>query len=323
MVPHRSVYGAGSHRPPQSGADGDAAGQGKAGQPAVGAGQDQDRHGRPQPAGMAPAAAGGRGRHRPAAQRRGCSGGAHRGPGGADAGPQRHRRHGAAHRPGGLWLCRRAGSGVPPCLHGAAARRQGAAGRLPLRCTAPAGSAAGGSQRSSLPDRPDAGGRAAVLRPGGRDDPGRLRPGGGPPAGHPPRRQELPGPDGGGGEGKDRHPHPEDRLQQGIRLLHRGIQLLPGSGTRPLYPQTDAGQRRALHHAGAEGSGARRAHRQGPRRRAGVRAVLLPARQAGGVRHPRPAGGVPHRPVGYALLLCRRGGEKQLLPSLGGRVRRY
>lgn len=34
-----------------------------------------------------------------------------------------------------------------------------------LRRAAPAGSAAGGSQRSGRPDRPDAGGRAAVLRP--------------------------------------------------------------------------------------------------------------------------------------------------------------
>ena len=165
VVPHRSVYGAGPHRPPQSGADGDAAGQGKAGQPAVGAGQDQDRHGRPQPAGVARAAAGGRGRHRPAAQRRGGTGGAHRGPGGADAGPQRHRRYGAAHRPGGLRLCRRTGSGIPARLHGAAARRQGAAGRLPLRCAAPVGSAAGGSQRSGRPHWRDVGGRAAVLRP--------------------------------------------------------------------------------------------------------------------------------------------------------------
>ena len=44
--------------------------------------------------------------------------------------------------------------------------------------------------------------------------------------GHSPRRQGSHGLHGGAGEGENRHPHPENRLQQGFRLLHRGVQFL-------------------------------------------------------------------------------------------------
>ena len=35
-------------------------------------------------------------------------------------------------------------------------------------------------------------------------------------------------------EGKDRHPHAEDRLQQGLRLLYRGLEFVQG----PQVPDT-------------------------------------------------------------------------------------
>ena len=69
---------------------------------------------------------------------------------------------------------------------------------------------------------------------------------------------------GGRRKGENRHPHPEDRIQQGIRILHRGVQLLQGPGAGYLYPQADPGQRRALYHPGAEGPGARHPVRLGP-----------------------------------------------------------
>ena len=47
---------------------------------------------------------------------------------------------------------------------------------------------------------------------------------------------------------KHRHPHAEDRLQQGLRLLYRGLEFVQGPGPRHLHPQADARQRRALHH---------------------------------------------------------------------------
>ena len=52
-----------------------------------------------------------------------------------------------------------------------------------------------------------------------------------------------PGGDRGQGEGAHRHPDPEDRLQQGLRLLHRGVQLLQGPGAGHLHPQADPGER--------------------------------------------------------------------------------
>ena len=115
-----------------------------------------------------------------------------------------------------------------------------------------------------LDDLTEIGGRAPLLRPGGRLHPGRLPRGGGPPAAHHERRQGRPGGDRGQGEGAHRHPDPEDWLQQGLRLLHRGVQLLQGPGAGHLHPQADPGERGAVHHPGAEGLGTRDPHRLGP-----------------------------------------------------------
>ncbi len=82
---HRPVFRAGPRGPAQPGADRDAPGQGEERLPPLGAGQDQDRHGRaaaPQLAGAAAARPRG---HLPAAGRRGLAGGPFRGTGRADA----------------------------------------------------------------------------------------------------------------------------------------------------------------------------------------------------------------------------------------------
>ena len=90
----------------------------------------------------------------------------------------------------------------------------------------------------------------------------------------------------------DRHPQPEGRLQQGLRLLHRGHQRPPRQGARRLHPQADAQERRALHHAGAEGVRGEGAHGrregQGPGVRAVRRASRRGGRRAGGGCRPRP-----------------------------------
>ena len=65
-----------------------------------------------------------------------------------------------------------------------------------------------------------------------------------------------------------RHPVAQGPLQQRLRLLHRDLEGQPASGARRLRAQADAGQRRALHHARAEGlrtQGAGR-RREDPRR---------------------------------------------------------
>jgi len=67
-----------------------------------------------------------------------------------------------------------------------------------------------------------------------------------------PRRQAVDRPIPGPGDPAGGHPH-EGRLQQGLRLLHRGDQHPPGEDPGGLHPQTDAQERRALHHAGVEG----------------------------------------------------------------------
>ena len=60
---------------------------------------------------------------------------------------------------------------------------------------------------------------------------------------------------------EDRHPQAEDRLQQGVRLLHRGQPFLRRQRAGYLYPQADLDHRRAVHHPGTE-----RAGKQDPRR---------------------------------------------------------
>ena len=51
----------------------------------------------------------------------------------------------------------------------------------------------------------------------------------------------------------DRHPRLQGRLQQGLRLLHRGHPRQHRRGPGRLHPHADARRRRALHHPRAEG----------------------------------------------------------------------
>ncbi len=71
--------------------------------------------------------------------------------------------------------------------------------------------------------------------------------------------------DRGAGAGAHRHRVAEGAVQQRLRLLHRDLQGQPAPGAGRLRAQADAGQRRALHHAGAEGTGSARCWT--PRRR--------------------------------------------------------
>ena len=322
MVPHGAVHGAGSGGAAESGADGDAAQQGEEGQPAVGAGQDKNPHGRAEPAHLVTAAPDECGRHRPAAERRGRAGGQHHGAAGAAAGHDRHGRHGAAHEPHRLRHRRGAGSGEPARGAGAPAGGEAVPRALFYRRAGQAGRAAGDAGGHQRAHRRHAGGRAAVLRPGGRHDPGGLRPGGGSPADDPHRRQGLHRRAGSPGKGENRHPYPEGGVQQGIRLLHRGVQLLQGAGARGVHTQADAGQRRAVHHPGAEGSGARGAHRPRPGRGAGIRPADRPAQRCGGAGDAGAAGGIDDRPAGHPVRLRGGGGAEPLLPPGRGRVRR-
>ena len=82
-----------------------------------------------------------------------------------------------------------------------------------------------------------------------------------------------PGP--GAGANGDRLP--EGGLQQGLRVLPGGHQGEPGQGPGGLRPKADAGQRRALLHAGAEGVGGEGLRGRGPDR-------TLEAELFGGVR---------------------------------------
>ncbi len=59
-----------------------------------------------------------------------------------------------------------------------------------------------------------------------------------------------------------RHPVAQGALQQRLRLLHRNHARQPAPGARRLRTQADAGQRRALHHARAEGLRAQGAGRR-------------------------------------------------------------
>ena len=63
------------------------------------------------------------------------------------------------------------------------------------------------------------------------------------------------------------HPEPQGRLQQGLRLLHRGHEHAPRQGAAELHPQADGQERRALHHAGAEGVRRESPHGRASRRK--------------------------------------------------------
>ena len=147
--------------------------------------------------------------------------------------------------------------------------RERLAGCSSALLASPAGGA-GRSHRAAGAHRPGYRGRAPLLRPGGRLHPGGLPPGGGPPAGHYGQRKGPGGLHRGQGEGEDRHQEPEGGLQQGLRLLHRGVQVLLRPGARHLHPQADPHQLRAVHHPGAQGAGARDPLRPGPHHRPGV-----------------------------------------------------
>ena len=58
-----------------------------------------------------------------------------------------------------------------------------------------------------------------------------------------------------GGRERETHRHrqPQDRLQQGLRLLSGGQQGPAGQRARLLHPQTDPGQCRTVHHPGTQG----------------------------------------------------------------------
>ena len=100
----------------------------------------------------------------------------------------------------------------------------------------------------------------------------------------------------------DRHPEPEGRLQQGLRLLHRDHQRAQRQDARRLHPQADAQERRALHHARAEG--VRREGADGRRegQGAGVRAVPRAARRGRG----RTPAGCRRRPPCWPSSTCWR-----------------
>ena len=83
-----------------------------------------------------------------------------------------------------------------------------------------------------------------------------------------------------------RHPVAQGAVQLRVRLLHRGHEGEPRQGAAALHPQADHRQRRAVHHAGAEGDGRQNPRRGGAQREAGIRAV--PARARGGARRSWP-----------------------------------
>ena len=104
-----------------------------------------------------------------------------------------------------------------------------------------------------------------------------------------PRRQVVDRPVPGRAGPADRHRQPQGRLQQGLRLLHRDHARAGREGPGRLHPQADRQERRALHHARAEGVRGQGPPRRGPRLRARIRAVRHPAR-------PRRGRGAPADP---------------------------
>ena len=73
--------------------------------------------------------------------------------------------------------------------------------------------------------------------------------------------------------GAQRHCEPEGRLQQGVRLLPRNHARAQRKIPATLHPQADGQERRALHHARAEGIRGARCCRPTRKRGAGIRAV--------------------------------------------------
>ena len=73
-----------------------------------------------------------------------------------------------------------------------------------------------------------------------------------------------------------RHRQPQGRLQSGVRLLHRDHPRPRQQDPRQLSAQADAQERRALHHAGAEGVRGKSPVRRGTQPAARIRAVRRP-----------------------------------------------
>ena len=252
-VSGRRDHVSGSAHPPQSGTDREPAQRRTEGLPSMAAGSDPHGHGR-----AAAAHVGGKPHGEPSP---------HPDPSGRSGSTE-----GQLHRGGGT------GRKVGDCGgYGAPAGqdqlqqpdRQGLSGPEPLaerhcpgegtagkrgRCAperagphhGPAGQPVRAAGKSHQPRRaPDAaGGRlysSRLQRPAGRI-PGRLHP-----------RQTVGAGYGSRRAGSDRHQEPTYSVQPGVRVLYRSDQEQSGSGAPALCPPPDAGQRRALHHAGAAG----------------------------------------------------------------------
>ena len=99
-----------------------------------------------------------------------------------------------------------------------------------------------------------------------------------------------------------RHPVDEGRLQQGLRLLPGSDARPPRQGAGRLHPQADAQERRAVHHAGAEGARGEGARGGGEVEGPGVRPVRRAARDGRGGR----ASGFRRRPRRWPRSTCSR-----------------
>ncbi len=239
-------------------------------------------------------------------------------PGAAAAGshrlPARRAVAGAARRAQGLQR-RRAHHRPHRAAPGAAARAGGPApfagqGGAAVAATGRARLAAGRDHR-----QPGAAGRlrrgAGARHPGGtggadprrRRDRGRARCRARRAARHPGPLRHLPAGPGNPREGAHRHRQPARAVQQGARLLHRGHAGPAGQGAGRLPAAPDPEERRALHHAGAQGLRGQGAVGAGPRAGAREDAVRPVARPVAGLRaraHP------PGPRAGGAWTRCAR-----------------
>ena len=159
------------------------------------------------------------------------------------------------------------------------------------RCHDPAAGAGG-------PDRAGDGRRAAGVDSGRRDHPQGL-----PRGTRRAARRGDGGPKVAGGfpgarAGAHRHQVAEGPPQQGVRLLHRDHQKQARRRARGLHPQADARQRRAVHHAGAQGVREQDPRRAGAVARAGIRAVRGSPERGGPRDRANPAVGRRDRAAG-------------------------
>ena len=114
----------------------------------------------------------------------------------------------------------------------------------------------------------------------------------------------------------------EARLQQGVRLLHRGQPLLRRQRAGYLYPQADLDHRRAVHHPGTERAGKQDPRRQRAAAGFGAPAVCRPALRHLGRDPAHPENRLLRGPAGRAGRLCRGGRLQQLHQTRGGQQRR-